>query len=116
MLSVGRFPNVARWLKRYLVNVLINRKYALAIDFRRTITFADDEITVLDDISGADGKQIDTIRAGELFTTVHMGSSRYFIKNELNEFPVPELETITSEQVVSGLTLTRVVPIQKSTS
>jgi len=109
MLSIGRFPAVAKWLKNYLVRVLIYRRQTLAIDFQRTITFDNQAITITDNISGADGKHIDTLRWSELFTTIHMGSSRYFIKNELNELASLDTKTITANQVCSGVTLTRVV-------
>ena len=113
MLSVGRFPAVARWLKSHLVKVLIYRKRALAIDFQRTITFDDKAITITDEISGPDGKRIDTLRWSELFTTIHMGSSRYFIKNELYKLPSMDSKTITGEQVCSGVTMKRVVPLNR---
>jgi hypothetical protein len=68
---------------------------------------------VCDDISGPDGKRAASLRWGEVFTTIHMGSSRYFIANELNgafmqnhEAPPNEID---SQQIVAGVKLRRVV-------
>ena len=107
MLTVGRFPSLAQWLKSYLVKVLIYRKSALAIEFERTIAFEDDSITIRDRISGADGSRVAELRWGEIFTTIHMGSSRYFISNELNPTGLSPTEDPNPSEIPSGLTRER---------
>lgn len=103
MLSVGRFPSVAQWLKQYLVKVLIYKKHDLNIDFNRTITFSEKMITVSDEISGPDGNRVASMKQGGRFTTIHMGSSRYFINNELYENAQDDDEHINCDQLVSGI-------------
>ncbi len=109
MLTAGRFPSWARWLKRYLVKVLIYRKHRLNIDFNRTITLTEEAVTVTDEISGPDGKRVASMLRGERFTTIHMGSSRYFINNELAENEHSGDENIDCGELVTGMKLTRTV-------
>ena len=111
LLSVGRFPALARWLKRYLVKVLINRKRKLAIEFERNISFGDDAISVHDSIHGPDGSRVVHLEHAEVFTTIHMGSSRYFINNELNQTEADGHRAIRAESIVAGVTLERVISI-----
>jgi len=105
MLTAGRFPALARWLKQYLVKVLIYRKRLLAIDFIRTIRFNDEAVLLHDRITGADGKRVAVLQRSAVFTTIHMGSSRYFINNELNADAQAEPTMVTAEQIVSGVSL-----------
>jgi hypothetical protein len=109
MISIGRIPVLARWIKRYLVKVLIYRKRSVAIEFHRTILFGDDTVSICDEISGADGRRLASLDWHEVFTTIHMGSSRYFINNELVLNTSRETETINPDMVVAGLTLQRSV-------
>jgi len=82
-LSLGRLPGLAAWLKRQLVRVLIYRKRALNIRFERSIEFGDTSVNIADHIVGPDGARVEHLRWGACFTTIHMGSSRYFVTNEL---------------------------------
>lgn len=115
MISIGRFPAFAQWLKRYLVKVLIYRKRVLEIGFERTISFDADSVTVRDKIAGPDGNRVDHLEWGEVFTTIHMGSSRYFISNELNETRAIRPQTITPDQITAGTTLQRVIQFDSET-
>ena len=82
-LTIGRWALVGRWLKLQLVRVLIYRRKKLPVEFRRTIEFADDRITITDDLSGDHEGRLNTLERRPLFTTIHMGSSRYFVPNDL---------------------------------
>jgi hypothetical protein len=86
-LSVGRVASVGRWLKHQLVKVLVYRRRSLALNFLRTVTFENDQITITDEFRGADGPRLRYLRWGEEFTTIHMGSSRYFILGALEVSP-----------------------------
>ena len=109
MLSIGRFPALARWLKQYLVKVLIYRKRTLAIDFNRTIRFGEQTVTVQDRIAGPDGKRVASLQRSTRFTTIHMGSSRYFINNELNETTQPESREVEPGQIETGASCKHVI-------
>ncbi len=68
--------------------------------------------TVQDQIMGPIGDQIDVLKRLDVFTTMHMGSSRYFIPNEL-AFSVEEGDSILDpRQVKVGLMLERTVCIK----
>jgi hypothetical protein len=112
-ISFGQLAVLGNWLKRYLVKVLIYRKRALNIRLKRVIGFDETSVSVCDDIIGPDGKRAASLRWGEVFTTIHMGSSRYFIPNELNEAFMRNHEAppneIDSQQIVAGVKLRRVV-------
>ena len=84
-LTLGRSAALARWLKQRLVNVLIYRKHPVGIQLRRTIEFHERHVTVRDRLEGAGLADLQGIRWAPAFTTVHMGSSRYFVDHELNE-------------------------------
>ncbi len=111
LLSIGRFPALARWLKGYLVKVLIHRKRKLAIEFERVISFGEDSISVQDSIVGPDGGRVVSLEHAEVFTTIHMGSSRYFINNELNQSETAEDPAIRADEIVAGITRSRVLSI-----
>ena len=85
-LTAGRFKKAAYWLKALLVKVLIYRKRELGLRFVRSFVFRDDGIEVTDSLQGA-GSMVERLEPMENFTTIHMGSSRYFVPHELDEAP-----------------------------
>jgi hypothetical protein len=109
-LSLGRLPRLAVWLKAKLVKVLIYRRRAVDLRFVRTIELGESSVSVADEISGADGARVDQLRWGAFFTTIHMGSSRYFIANELQPEPhASEGAEIDRRSIVSGTTVRRTI-------
>lgn len=82
-LTLGRVPTLARWVKDLLVKVLIVRRKALPLRLRRTILLAEDGIEVRDRIWSTGHVPLTVLRREATFSTVHMGSSRYFQPNEL---------------------------------
>ena len=82
-LTAGRLPKVSYWLKSLLVNKLIYHNERLPITFSRKICIDLKQITIEDHLQGSIGDQIDTLARPDVFTTIHMGSSRYFVPNEL---------------------------------
>jgi hypothetical protein len=83
-LTFGRSASLARWLKRLLVRVLIYRKQPAGMELRRTIEFGDDHVAVRDRVTGPGLGKLKDLRWLPAFTTIHMGSSRYFVDHELN--------------------------------
>jgi hypothetical protein len=83
-LSAGRLPALARWLKNLLVKVLIYRRKPLQIGFERTIETDETTVTIRDRIQGDAGGSIESLHWTPSFTTIHMGSSRYFVEHELS--------------------------------
>ena len=119
MLTAGRVPGLARWLKRYLVKALIYRRKTVDIGFRRRIEFQDDRVVIADEIAGPGGARVQSLRRGEVFATIHMGSSRYFISNELE--PASSVDpaadpAIEPGKIVSGLKMIRTVNFAREAS
>lgn len=109
-LTVGRAAGLGRWLKARLVNALIYRTKPVDIQFTRTIEFGSAHMTIADRVAGADGARVESLAREAIFTTIHMGSSRYFIANELQLTPGPdERRTIKPEAIVAGVTDVRTV-------
>ena len=80
-LTLGRLPAIAKWVKALLVKLLIYRKRDLDLRFERTIRFLDDAIEVEDRLEGE--APVAELEQGDFFTTIHMGSSRYFVPHEI---------------------------------
>lgn len=117
-MSIGRVSTLGRWLKRHLVKALIYRKRPLNIRFRRTIDFGETSMSISDQIAGPDGDRVSDLFWGERFTTIHMGSARYFINNELL---LPYLNgshqhKIDPRLISSGVQLRRVVTFMPESS
>jgi hypothetical protein len=110
-LTANRIPGLAHWLKALLVKVLIHGRKPVDIRFRRTIRFEDAGISLSDHIQG-DATAVESLRRGEVFTTIHMGSSQYFIPNELEENP-GEDAAIDPQQLRTGVMLERTVLVAR---
>jgi hypothetical protein len=110
-LTLGRSAALARWLKQCLVNVLIYRKQPIGIELRRMIEFHDRHVTVLDQLGGAGLANLEEIRWAPAFTTIHMGSSRYFVEHELNDigFDAEQSERLDAHRISEHPVLTRTI-------
>ena len=111
-LTVGRFAGLGRWLKARLVKTLIYRRRVIPVRFVRRIEFTEVGIRVSDRLAGPGGAEIDELRRETTFTTIHMGSSRYFIANELSESPAAE--RIDPKAIVNGVALERSITVAGS--
>jgi len=100
-LSLGRMPKLAYWLKKLLVKVLIYKKRELDLEFTRRIVCREDGIEVHDDLRG-DGRKLASLGLGDVFTTIHMGSSRYFVPNELRTSEGTD-DAIDTRQLTDGV-------------
>ncbi|MDQ3698048.1 MAG: hypothetical protein M3373_08505 [Gemmatimonadota bacterium] len=111
-LTVGRIAGAGRWLKRQLVRALIYRKRPLDAHFKRTVSFDDERIVVRDEMRGEALGRFEQLERGEVFTTIHMGSSRYFIANELDAHAAASLHgarTVDLRRAATGVEMTRVI-------
>lgn len=105
-LTIGRFPAAARWLKRLLVNVLIYRRKPVDIACRRTLAFAADAMTVTDELRGAGAADLTVLQRASAFTSIHMGSARYFVLHELVALPAVAAAPLDPARVAAGVTVT----------
>jgi len=89
---------------------LIHDQRAARIHFKRVITFDDSGVSVCDELGGPDGGRVASLRQSESFTTIHMGSSRYFINQELEEASLTEQEApleVATGRLAEGVKLKR---------
>lgn len=105
-LTVGRMRALAYWVKKLLVKALIYRKSELDLRFERWIEFADDALVIEDRLVGSIGDRIDRLDRAASFTTIHMGSSKYFVPNELIESAHADDAGVDLSRLSSGVTLT----------
>ncbi len=111
-LTVGRIGGVGRWLKRLLVKVPIYRRKPLRIILSRTIRFGPDQVTVDDRIEGPDGGRVVRLRWTEAFSTIHMGSARYFVPHELDEPHCdPPAALVSGTALRDGVALSRTIRV-----
>ncbi len=89
-LTVGRLAGAARWLKNILVKTLIYRSQRMTMRYERTIRLSPSSIEIADRIAGVSAESIEDLFAGDFFTTIHMGSARYFVPNELTPTRAPD--------------------------
>ena len=77
------FPFKGYFVKYILTKTLICGKGKIACSLLRTVRYDEQEISVMDRIIGLDKVELNFLARGDKFTTVHMGSSKYFQKSEL---------------------------------
>jgi hypothetical protein len=112
-LTIGRFAGLGRWLKARLVKTLIYRRRVIPVRFTRKIEFTELGVRVSDRLAGPGGADIDELCRETTFTTIHMGSSRYFIGNELADSP--EADRVDPRAIVGGIGLERSMTVTGST-
>lgn len=86
--TVGRIPGLAYAIKRLLVWVLVSRRKPVPLTLRREIEFQEDGIEIRDVITAESGAKIESLYAARKFTSIHMGSSRYYHRQELSMTPI----------------------------
>ena len=83
-LTFGRIPNVAYWLKNFLVKNLIIGSRPLPIQLLRKVKFLEKEIKIVDEIKLTGNISLNFIQPEAKFASIHMGSSRYFCVQDMN--------------------------------
>jgi hypothetical protein len=107
-LTLGRFKRPAYWVKSLLVKLLIYKKTPLDLSISRRIELGTDGIEIRDRLVGSLGSRLAELARGDRFTTIHMGSSRYFVPNELSLGPTSsEFESVPIDQLALGVELSR---------
>lgn len=102
-LSLGRFSSWGYLVKRLLVKALVHKKKRTAFSLVREVEYTEQEIKVVDKIINLDKAKLIFLTRGDKFTTIHMGSSKYFQRNELGRSAFESqnlLEKINSENQI----------------
>jgi hypothetical protein len=105
-LTLGRMPAIAKWLKALLVKVLIYRKRELDLGIERRVRFLEHGVEIEDRIQG--DAPVDELDQAEFFTTIHMGSSRYFVPHELR-LPAALVDPVVPGDIRAGVLRKRVI-------
>lgn len=84
-LTFGRYKSVAQKVKSLLVKVLVSRRKTIGFVLERSVEFSPTEVTINDHLienGSLTGGNI--FHLGSKFSTIHMGSARYFQPDELD--------------------------------
>ncbi|MBN1342659.1 MAG: hypothetical protein JXQ73_08270, partial [Phycisphaerae bacterium] len=116
-LTVGRIPSVALRIKSLLVKVLITRRRPVPLMLRRTIVLKETGIEVRDYLKSSRPLPLECLRREDVFSTVHMGSSRYFQTNELGlasgEAPGAAPAVVPLGKLTEGIELHRPIDVKE---
>lgn len=105
-LLLGRVPGLARAVKALLVRVLITRKRDVPLHLRRVVRFGERDVEVEDQLEG--DAPLERLEQREIFTTIHMGSSRYFVPHEAS-LPDPGLAPVDVAELPRGVERRRAI-------
>jgi hypothetical protein len=92
-LTIGRHAFAARKLKSLLVRVLVSRRKVLPAVLERSVEFSTDSVRVMDRLV-VSGNEMHATRLSTKFSTIHMGSSRYFQNDELQSELIDRVATL----------------------
>ncbi len=102
-LTLGRVPAIAQCIKSLLVKVLIHRRRPTSLRLRRTLVLGDDRVEVQDHLQTWRPLALTHLSRQDVFSTIHMGSSRYFQTNELNPSAADEAGVIAVDRLTEGI-------------
>ena len=79
VLTIGRNVAGNNWVKRHIIiGLVIPRRQRSAMRAIREFTFAEDGLTIRDELTGLAKISAVRLRAADIFTTIYMGSSKYY--------------------------------------
>jgi hypothetical protein len=85
-LTLSRIPYFNLLLRRRLItDLFIHRRKKSDIKLRRRIVLSESEMIIKDEMHGSGLKDIKGLYTADLFTTIYMGSSKYYRDQELIE-------------------------------
>lgn len=83
-MTLGRNKRVALYVKNTLVKVLISKRKTVNILLERKVDFAENSVTIEDRVEKGGKEKFGKLRLDAKFSTIHMGSSRYYQPDELS--------------------------------
>ncbi|MCF8176975.1 MAG: hypothetical protein K9J74_00555 [Sulfuritalea sp.] len=96
-LTIGRFTKMARLLKTVLVKVLVSRRKTLGVFLLREVEFLSDGVMIRDQVDIDPRRPLRHLTLGGKFSSIHMGSSRYFQFDELDPLSIDGKATLRRE-------------------
>lgn len=84
-ITIGRSVAIGDWVKRNIITGrYVTRKQSKSVGrVRRLFVFRDNNVTLSDHFSGISQDDLAELRAGDIFTTIYMASSKYFRNQEM---------------------------------
>ena len=82
-LTLGRLRSASYWIKDFLVRILIKKRSEFPMRLSRHVRFEPDSVFVTDSITLTGKLDLRMVKREPKFSTIHMGSSRYFQPQEL---------------------------------
>ena len=112
-LTFGRLKIFSYWIKDSLVYILIRRRRKIPLCLIRRVRFEKDKIHINDRIEMIENIEVRMLQCGEKFTTVHMGSSRYFQNQELKGEVLHKCDFAKELMKNQSISINRVLNISK---
>jgi hypothetical protein len=88
-LTLFRSLTLGAWLRRKILDRLILRRRSGPLQFKRSITFGEAQVNFRDQIMLTSPTVIDAVDLCRSFTSIHMGSAKYFHPSDLESTPLP---------------------------
>lgn len=95
MITIGRQKQLALLIKNILVKALVSRRKTINAILERGVTFDEDTVTIEDRLSIGPDVGIGPLHLDAKFSTIHMGSARYYQSEELEIPPLIQPEGLT---------------------
>jgi hypothetical protein len=95
MAFAGLFKPFRYFIKNVIVRVLIKEENKIKVNFEREIVFEDSSIVLKDKLLNK-GVWFDSLNVSDKFSSIHMGSSKYFYLQEL-ENDAPDSKDFSEE-------------------
>jgi hypothetical protein len=88
-ITIGQHKALARWIKSFLVKALVSRRKTIGLSLDRKVHFNPLEVTIEDHVTDMSSEPEDArLHLDAKFSTIHMGSSRYFQWDDLDFLPI----------------------------
>ncbi len=83
MITIGRQKNLALFIKNLLVKTLVKKRKAVDITLERKVSFSASSVTIEDRLNHGSSMKKPVFHLDSKFSTIHMGSARYYQPDEL---------------------------------
>lgn len=82
-LTIGKIRFFNNWVrKNIIVGLFIDKRKEIPFKVKRSMTFFNDSLSFSDDFSSFANQPVKSIHSSDIFTTIYMGSSKYYRHSE----------------------------------
>lgn len=101
-LTLFRSLALGAWLRRRILKRLILGRRPGPVRLKRSIAFGENEVAFHDCLTFTGRARVESITLARSFTSIHMGSARYFHSSELEKIEAPPLDGMVSRLNQTG--------------